>query len=211
MPLSRAAAPDADTKVPLAPPPRRSPVLEEGTGLMSRPWMTWLELSYRRQGEAHAPSNAELDEGLTGTQGDLSDTQEDLSGTQDSLAETQEVLEATRDELDATQAVLEQTQGDLTALTVRVTTLEATVTALETTVTAQDTRLDALEAHLAAIIAAVPAAVTVAGLPTLTDAPATADALRDNLTSAWEGVLETNDTTLATMANALRLALLETP
>lgn len=210
MPLKRAPYAAADTKVPFAPAPRRSPMVDRETLIATREWLTWFELSYRRQGEAHAPSNAELDEGLSGTQGDLSDTQEDLSGTQDALAQTQEELEATRDELDATQAVLTTTQGELTALTARVTTLEATVTALATTVTDQGTRLDALEAHLAAIVAAVPAAVTVAGLPTLTEAPASADALRDNLTSGWEGVLETNDTALATMANALRLALLET-
>jgi hypothetical protein len=47
----------------------------------------------------------------------------------------------------------------------------------------------------------------VAGLPTLTDAPASADALRDNLTSAWEPPLEANDAGLAAALNAVRAAL----
>lgn len=99
----------------------------------------------------------------------------------------------------------------LSALTVRVEALETTVTALQGTVSGHTARLDALEAHLAAMVAAVPAAaVTVALLPALTDAPATADALRDNLTSAWEPPLESNDAALAALANGLRTALLAT-
>lgn len=199
------------TTIPLSPLPVRSPLIDRQTLLMTPVWSTWFELSYRRQGEAHAPSNADLDDSLSGTQGDLSQTQEDL--------------QATRDELDATQAELQATQSELTAVTERVTTLEgqvatlegataglaAQVEALTTTTTTQGTRLSALEAHLEAIVAAVPVAVTVTPLPTLTDAPVSADALRDNLTSAWEGVLESNDTAVATMANALRDALLAAP
>ena len=202
---------DTTTTTPLAPLPVRSPVIDRQTLLVTPVWSTWFEISYRRQGGANAPSNADLDDSLSGTQGDLSQTQDEL--------------QATRDELDATQAELQATQSELTAVTERVTTLEgqvatlegataglaAQVEALTTTTTTQGTRLSALEAHLAAIVAAVPVAVTVTPLPTLTDAPVSADALRDNLTSAWEGVLESNDTAVATMANALRDALLAAP
>jgi hypothetical protein len=101
-------------------------------------------------------------------------------------------------------------KADVAALDTRVTTVEGLVTALQETVSALSTRVTALETHLAAIIAAVPAAVSVTLLPTLTDSPASADALRDNLTSAWEPPLEANDAALAAMANGLRTALLAT-
>ena len=42
--------------VPLAPPPRRNPVIDPATGLMHRVWLTWMDLMWKRQGEAHAPS-----------------------------------------------------------------------------------------------------------------------------------------------------------
>lgn len=108
-----------------------------------------------------------------------------------------------------TQAV-NPVKADVADLTDTVTALQATVTALEATVTALTSRVEALETHLAAIVAAVPATVSVTAVATLGDSPATADALRDNLTSAWQGGLNSNDAALAAIANALRSALLAT-
>lgn len=202
---------EATTTTPLAPLPVRSPVIDRQTLLVTPVWSTWFEISYRRQGGANAPSNADLDDSLSGTQGDLSQTQDEL--------------QATMDELDATQAELQATQSELTAVTERVTTLEgqvatlegatasltAQVQALTTTTTTQGTRLSALEAHLEAIVAAVPAAVTVTPLPALANDPATAILLENDLTANWRPPVNANDTALATMANALRDALLAAP
>jgi CII-binding regulator of phage lambda lysogenization HflD len=145
-------------------------------------------------------TNTELSGATLANAGHISQVEDDLGTTSANLA----ALEA---EVTALQeAVLTLSQA-LEVLTGRVDTLETQVETLEATVADQETRLSALEAWRVAVVSGLPAAVTVAGLPTLTDAPATADALRDNLTSAWEGVIETNDTGLQTAINAVRTAL----
>ena len=47
----------------------------------------------------------------------------------------------------------------------------------------------------------------VTPVPTLGDAPATADVLRDELTTNWQGALTTSDEDLETAVNAIRAAL----
>jgi polyhydroxyalkanoate synthesis regulator phasin len=184
----------------LAPVLLQAPVVERDSLRLTREWLGWFQQSYIRQGGQESATNTELAGGVLANAGHISQVEDDLGTTSGDLA----ALEA---EVTALQeAVLELSQA-LEVLTGRVTTLEGQVTALETTVSDQGTRLDALEAWKTAMVAALPAVVSVAGLPTLTDAPASPDALRDNLTSAWEGVLETNDADLASTVNAVRAAL----
>jgi septal ring factor EnvC (AmiA/AmiB activator) len=184
-----------------------APFVEPRTGVLTRTAFGWLQSSYLRQGGEQAATNTELAGGVLANAGHITQVEDDLGTTSGNLA----ALEA---EVTALQeAVLELSQA-LEVVTGRVTTLEGQMTALtervdtlETTASDHETRLDALEAWKTAMVAALPAVVSVAGLPTLTDAPATADALRDNLTSAWEGVVETNDADLASTVNAVRAAL----
>jgi polyhydroxyalkanoate synthesis regulator phasin len=186
-------------------PTQLAPVLTNAPFVDPRGYLTrvasgWLEASYIRQGGESAASNTELSGATLANAGHIHQVEDDLGTTSANLA----ALEA---EVTALQeAVLTLSQA-LEVLTGRVDTLETQVETLEETVADQETRLSALEAWRVAVVAGLPAAVTVAGLPTLTDAPATADALRDNLTSAWEGVIETNDTGLQTAINAVRTAL----
>ena len=100
----------ADTPPPpvLAPLPQRTPPIDRATGLFTRPWMRYFELSWRRQGGADAPSNDALDQSLAATQAELDATQAELAATQAALAATQQ-------ELDQTQADLATTQADLAA------------------------------------------------------------------------------------------------
>jgi septal ring factor EnvC (AmiA/AmiB activator) len=196
----------------LSPALLRTPIA--GPYLVAAPWARWLQASWGRQGGAQAPSNAELDEGLTGTQGDLSQTQDDLTQTQGDLSQTQ-------NDLTQTQGDLASTQTDLAALTTRVTSLETTVatlqtdltaltarvTTLETTVAAHATRLDALEAWRTAIAAGLPALVAVVAVPTLANDPATAILLENDLTANWQPPINANDAALQTAVNAVRTAL----
>lgn len=176
------------------------PMVERDSLRVSRPWLGWFESSYLRQGGQEAATNTELAGGVLLNAGNIQQVENDLATTSTSLA----ALEA---EVTTLQATVVQLQAALTAVTARVTTLEGQVSTLDTTVADHATRLDALEAWKAGVIAALPALVSVTALPTLTDAPATPDALRENLTSAWEGVLETNDADLASTVNAIRSAL----
>jgi hypothetical protein len=184
----------------LAPVLLQAPVVDRDTLRLSRPWLAWFQQSYERQGGQEAATNTELAGGVLLNAGHISQVEDDLGSTNTTV----EGLEA---ELTALQASFLDLAADVEALTGRVTTLEGTVSALETSQADQETRLQALEAWRAAVVAGLPAVVSVTALPTLTDAPASADALRDNLTSAWEGVLETNDAGLATGVNAIRNAL----
>lgn len=182
----------------LSPALLRTPIA--GPYLVATPWARWLQASWGRQGGAQAPSNAELDSGLSTTNDDLSQTQDDLSQTQDDLGQTQTTVEGLEGELTALQEAYLETVQDLEALTTRVS-------ALETTVAAQETRLAALEAWKTALQAALPALVTVTPVPTLPVAPATPTALRDSLTTTWEPNVNTNDAALQTAVNAISTAL----
>ena len=101
--------------VPLAPPPRRSVAIESRSGLFGREWLTWFELMWKRQGEAHAPSNDELGESLVATQGDLTALQAELGATQADLAQTQAALAQTQADLDTAEASLVALQTELDA------------------------------------------------------------------------------------------------
>jgi septal ring factor EnvC (AmiA/AmiB activator) len=170
-----------------------APFVEPQTGRLTRTAVGWLQSSYERQGGQEAASNTELAGGVAANTDYITKVEEDLGSTNTTLASLDAEVTALQ------QAFLQLTQ-EVEALTTRVTTLEGTVST-------QGTRLAALEAWRTALVAALPAAVSVTAVPTLTDAPATADALRDNLTSAWQGNLNTNDAGLATGVNAIRTAL----
>ena len=142
MPLTRAPKADADTRVPLPPAPRRTPLLEASTGLVTRAWATWFDLLWKRGGEAHAPSNAELDEGLGGNQDALAALQVELDATQAELAATQADLEGTQAQLTATQAELDTTQAALAQA-------QADITAVEAAQGATQAELDTTQAALA--------------------------------------------------------------
>jgi septal ring factor EnvC (AmiA/AmiB activator) len=170
-----------------------SPLVDSRTLRLTSPWLHWFELSYVRQGGQEAASNTEL-------AGGVQDNSDHIGQVEDSLGET--------------NTTVAEVDADLKALTTRVTTLEGKVTTLEEQVEtlaelveAQSVRLTALETWREAVVASLPGVVSVTSVPTLTDAPATPDALRDNLTSAWQGPLNTNDTALQTAINAVRNAL----
>lgn len=178
----------------------QAPFVEPRSGHLTRTAVGWLQSSYLRQGGEFSATNTELAGGVAANASHIGQVEDDLGQTNTTLAG----LEA---EVTALQAVVVEQAAALEALTLRVTTLEATVTTLEETVSAQETRLAALEAWKDAMVAALPVVVTVTALPTLTDAPVDADALRENLTSAWEPPLEANATALASTVNAVRNAL----
>jgi septal ring factor EnvC (AmiA/AmiB activator) len=170
-----------------------APFVEPQTGRLTRTAVGWLQSSYERQGGQEASTNTEL-------AGGVADNTDYISQVEDGLGQTNTTVAALEAELTALQAAFLQLSQDVEALTTRVTTLEGTVST-------QGTRLTALESWRTALVAALPALVSVTAVPTLTDAPATADALRDNLTSAWQGNLNTNDSGLANGLNTLRNAL----
>lgn len=143
MPLTRAPKTDADTTVPLPPAPRRTPVLEATTGLVTRAWATWFDLLWKRNGEAHAPSNAELDEGMTSNESALAALQTELDATQAELA-------ATQADLTATQASLASTQAELAATQATITALQAELDGTQTTLAATQAELDQTQLDLAA-------------------------------------------------------------
>lgn len=176
----------------------RTPIA--GPYLVSQPWARWLQASWGRAGGAQAPSNAELESGLSSTNEDLSQTQGDLTQTQDDLSQTQTTVAGLEGEVTALQQTVLALQAAVTALTTRVT-------ALETTVTAQGTRITALEAWRAAVVAGLPAVVTVVTVPALANDPATAVLLENDLTANWRPPINTNDTALQTAVNAVRNAL----
>lgn len=186
-------------------PTQLAPVLTNAPFVDPRGYLTrvasgWLEASYIRQGGESAATNTELSGAVVANAGHISQVEDDLGTTSANLA----ALEA---EVTALQeAVLTLSQA-LEVLTGRVDTLETQVETLEETVADQETRLAALEAWKTAMLAALPGVVNVTALPTLGDAPATPDALRDNLTSAWEPPLEANDSGLAAAVNAITSAL----
>lgn len=188
-PVNRAVQPS--NPIVLSPALLRTPIA--GPYLVAPPWARWLQASWGRQGGAQAPSNAELDSGLTSTTDDLSQTQDDLGQTQTTVAG----LEA---ELTALQEAFLQLAQEVDALTTRVTTLE-------TTSSAQETRLQALEAWKTAMVAALPAVVSVTTVPALANDPATAIVLENDLTANWRPPINTNDTALQTAVNAVRNAL----
>jgi septal ring factor EnvC (AmiA/AmiB activator) len=183
----------------LAPVVTQTPFVD-ARGYVTRAALGWLQQSYLRQGGESAATNTELQTGIGINTGSINQIEMDLE-------DTTTTVEDLTQELAALQTAVLQLASDVEALTGRVTTLEGQVTTLETTVAEQGTRLAALEAWRTAVVAGLPAVVSVAALPTLTDAPASADALRDNLTSAWEGVLDTNDSALGATVNAVRNAL----
>lgn len=209
MPLTRAPAADADTRVPLPPAPRRTPLLEASTGLVTRAWATWFDLLWKRSGESHAPSNAELDEAAQDQSGQIGQVEDDLAQTSATLA----ALEA---EVDTLQTAYLGTVDALAALTTRVTTLEGQVSTLQTTSADQETRLAALETWKTAMLAALPAGLTnstggtadstVAALAALT-ATATVTALRDEINSTLLPVLRNNYADVTVASTAIRDAL----
>jgi septal ring factor EnvC (AmiA/AmiB activator) len=184
-----------------------APFVEPRTGVLTRTAFGWLQSSYLRQGGEEAATNTELAGGVLANAGHISQVEDDLGTTSGDLAALEAEVTALQEAVLELSQSLEVVTGRVTTLEGQVTALEGRVDTLETTVSDHETRLDALEAWRAAVVAGLPAVVSVAGLPTLTDAPATADALRDNLTSAWETPLETNDAALATTVNAVRNAL----
>lgn len=185
----------------------RQPIADRQTLLVTQPWARWMYASWGRQGGAQAPSNAELDSGLSSTNDSLGQTQDSLGQTQDSLGQTQDDLSQTQTtvagleaELTALQEAYLETVAALDALTVRVTTLEGTVSS-------QGTRITALEAWKTAVVAALPALVVVVAVPALGNDPATAILLENDLSANWRPPINTNDTALQTAVNAVRNAL----
>lgn len=185
----------------------RAPVVERQTLTLTSPWLQWFEQSYVRQGGQEAATNTELAGGVAGNADHISEVEAGLgqtnttvAGLEEELSETQTAVVDLFDLLEALTARVDTIETDLTALQTRVE-------ALETTVADQETRLAALEAWKTAVQAGLPAGVSVTAVPTLTDAPVSADALRDNLTSAWQGPVNANDAGLATAVNAVRAAL----
>lgn len=177
-----------------------APLLDPRTGRLTSPWLHWFELSYIRQGGQEAATNTELAGGVQDNTDSIVKVEDDLEQTNTTVAELDADLKA----LQTRVATLEE---KVTTLEGKVTTLETQVATLIETLADVTERLVELETWRTAVIAALPGVVSVASVPTLTDAPATADALRDNLTSAWQSLLEANDTGLATTVNAVRNAL----
>lgn len=92
---------ETTTRPVLSPAPHRTPMIDRGTLLATRQWIAWFETSWRRQGQADAPSNSELDEGLTQTQDELAQTQDELTQTQSALAQTHAEVDALEADLAA--------------------------------------------------------------------------------------------------------------
>ena len=100
---------------PLSPVLLRFPLVDQATGLVTRPWQQWFLASWYRQGGANAPPNDALGGELGVLQGALEETQAALAATQAALAQTQAELDATQAQLAATQAELAATQAELEA------------------------------------------------------------------------------------------------
>jgi septal ring factor EnvC (AmiA/AmiB activator) len=184
-----------------------TPLVDPRTGLLTRTGGAWMQASFLRQGGESAATNTELAGATLANAGHITQVEDDLGTTSGNLAALEAEVTALQEAVLGLSQALEVLTGRVDTLETDVTALTGRVDTLETTVSDQGTRLTGLEAWKTALLAALPAVVSVTALPTLTDAPASADALRDNLTSAWEGVLETNDADLASTVNAVRNAL----
>lgn len=170
----------------LSPVLTQAPMVDRDTLRVTVPWQRWFAASWRRQGGHRARTNTELESDVGGNSASITTLETGLTTTNSTVAGL---------------------ETEVTALQQAVLDLQAAVTTLQTAVPALTTRVQALEDWRAAIVAALPAVVAVTPVPTLGDAPATADVLRDELTTNWQGALTTSDEDLETAVNAIRAAL----